>query len=123
MQRVGDEYHLLLECPELQELRNEFLPHFFKNNPNMYKYQQLMSSQDGKVIIKLFKFIKGGFKCIYLELSLYFLHCYCITMLCTAVSICIYMYSMPPREARVIINLETKAYIIDYIVRLTGGYI
>ena len=27
----------------------------------MYKYQQLMSSQDGKVIIKLFKFIKGGF--------------------------------------------------------------
>ena len=27
----------------------------------MYKYQQLMSSQDGKVIIKLFKFSKGGF--------------------------------------------------------------
>ena len=58
MQRVGDEYHFLLKCPELREMRNEFLPHFFKNNPNMYKYQQLMSSQDGKVIIKLFKFIK-----------------------------------------------------------------
>ena len=32
----------LLERPELQELRNEFLPHFFTNNPDMYK--QLMSS-------------------------------------------------------------------------------
>ena len=52
MQRVG-------------ELRNEFLPHFFTNNPNMYKFQQLMSSQDGKVIIKLFKFIKGGFNYTY----------------------------------------------------------
>ena len=61
MQRVGDEYHCLLECPELQELRNEFLPHFFTNNPNMYNFQQLMSSQDGKVIIKLFTFIKEGF--------------------------------------------------------------
>ena len=61
LKRVGDEYHFLLECPESQEMRNEFLPHFFKNNPNMYKYQQLMSSQDGKVIIKLFKFIKGWF--------------------------------------------------------------
>ena len=51
----------LLECPELQELRNEFLTHFLTNNPNMYKFQQLMSSQDGKMIIKLFKVIKGGF--------------------------------------------------------------
>ena len=61
MQRVGDEYHFLLECPELQEMRNEFLPHFFTTNPDMYKFQQLMSSQDGKVIIKSFKFIKSGF--------------------------------------------------------------
>ena len=29
MQRAVDEYHFLLECPELQELRNEFLPHAF----------------------------------------------------------------------------------------------
>ena len=48
--------------------------------------------------------------CIYLELSLYFLHCYCNTMLCTAVSICMSMYSMPPREARVIINRETLGF-------------
>ena len=70
MQRVGDEYHFLLECPELQEMRNEFLPPFIKKNPNMYKYQQLMSSQDGKVIIKLFKFIKGGFN--HLHLYIYY---------------------------------------------------
>ena len=58
MQRVGDEYHFLLECPELQELRNDFLPHFFTTKPGMYKFQQLMSSQDGKVIINMFKCIK-----------------------------------------------------------------
>ena len=34
----------------------------FTNNPDMYKFQQLMSSQDGKVIIKLFKFIKERVK-------------------------------------------------------------
>ena len=62
MQLAVDEYHFLSECPELQELRIHFCHTLFSNNPDMFKFHQLMSSHEGKVIIKLFKFIKERVK-------------------------------------------------------------
>ena len=49
--RVGDEFHFLLECPELQDLRTELLPRFCHNNPNMLKLESLSNDlcQTGKI--------------------------------------------------------------------------
>ena len=57
---VGDEYHFLLECPALVNLRNKFIPKFFRTNPNFYKYSQLLSIKSGKLLLNLCKFIKEG---------------------------------------------------------------
>ena len=57
---VGDEYHFLLECPALDNLRNKFIPAFYRKHPNFYKYSQLLSFKNGKKLLNLCKFIKEG---------------------------------------------------------------
>ena len=56
-----DEFHFVLECSILSELRNQFLPKYCHQRPNVLKFKNIMSSQNPKVIKKLVQYLKESF--------------------------------------------------------------
>ena len=59
-QQLGDEYHYLFECEELEVLRLDYIPKYYRSNHNTIKYKSLMCSET-KVLCRLCKFISGLF--------------------------------------------------------------
>jgi hypothetical protein len=59
---VGDEYHFLLECETLHNLRLKFLPRCFHTKPNFSKFSSLMSCTSKKKLLALSKFVFEGLK-------------------------------------------------------------
>ena len=55
---IGDEYHYLLVCPLFQEARIKFIPKSFYVKPSVFKFLQLINSEEHKVLIQLSRFIK-----------------------------------------------------------------
>ena len=55
---IGDEYHFLLECQLLHEIRNKHLPEYFWKYPNKYKFRLLLNSKNISLISKVAKFVK-----------------------------------------------------------------
>ena len=62
MNRLGDEYHFVMECPALQYLRNQYLPQYYTTHPNFYKYTTLMKMDNRKRLLSFAKFIRQGLK-------------------------------------------------------------
>lgn len=62
LNRVGDEFHFLLECPALSDLRHKYLPHHFSHHPDFFKYSKLMSTLNRKSLLTLGKFVTEGSK-------------------------------------------------------------
>ncbi|XP_070179034.1 uncharacterized protein [Littorina saxatilis] len=62
LNRVGDEFHFLLECPALAEIREKFIPPHFRQHPNFFKYSNLMTTPNRKKLLNLGKFVAEGFK-------------------------------------------------------------
>ena len=60
LDKVGDEFHFILECPMLNELRLKYIPQFYFRRPNFYKYSQLLSIQSKNKLLNLGKFLKEG---------------------------------------------------------------
>ena len=60
LDKVGDEFHFILECPILNELRLKYIPQFYFRRPNFYKYSQLLSIQSKNKLLNLGKFLKEG---------------------------------------------------------------
>ena len=60
LSNIGDEYHFLLECPVLSDLRSKFIPKYYSKYPNFYKYSELLSLKNHNKILKLSKFVKAG---------------------------------------------------------------
>ena len=60
-EKIGDEFHFLLECPFLTEIRTKYIDRYYWVHPNFYKFSQLLSSRNSKKVLKLGKFIKEGF--------------------------------------------------------------
>ena len=56
--KLGDEYHFMLECNELVNLRKKFLPKFCHSNPNMFKLIKLLSTHDEKTLHNISIYIK-----------------------------------------------------------------
>lgn len=54
----GDEYHYVLVCSFFDKERRELVRQFYRANPNIYKFQKLMSSQKVKVLSNLMKLLK-----------------------------------------------------------------
>ena len=52
---IGDEFHFILECTVLNELRFKFLPKRYHKYPNAIKFSNLLNS-------KLCKYIEEGLK-------------------------------------------------------------
>lgn len=60
---VGDEYHLLFVCQneDLVRLRNEYISHFYRQNPTQNKHILLMSNSNKKIMMGLVKFLRKAF--------------------------------------------------------------
>ena len=56
-----DGFHFVLECSILSEVRNQFLPKYCHQRPNVLKFKNIMSSQNLNVIKKLVKYLKESF--------------------------------------------------------------
>ena len=57
---VGDEFHFLLKCQFLSNLRKQIFPNYFCNNPTIEKLVYLLNSNYPPLLFKLHKYIKAG---------------------------------------------------------------
>ena len=60
---MGDEFHFILECKNLQliELRNQYISPYFSNSPSLEKLVELFENR-GRKLYKLAKYIKEAMK-------------------------------------------------------------
>ena len=56
---IGDEFHLILECTVLNELRLKFLPKIYQKYPNAIKLSKLFNSKSIIILKKLCKYVEG----------------------------------------------------------------
>ena len=61
LEKIGDEFHFLLECPKLENIRTKYIPKYFCVKPNFYKYAKLLSIKNKTKMLNLGKFIHHGF--------------------------------------------------------------
>ena len=59
--KLGDEYHFLMECPALTTIRKDIIPSNLLKHANVLKFHNLMNANT-KVLNKVGKFICEGFK-------------------------------------------------------------
>lgn len=50
---LEDEYHFIIQCRQYRELRKQFLPSRFWKHPSMYKFIELINSNNETLIKKL----------------------------------------------------------------------
>ena len=55
--KLGDEFHFLLECPILNNLRIQYLPTFCLKNPNVLKLANLLNDRRSSRLINISKYI------------------------------------------------------------------
>ena len=55
--QIGDEFHFILECKSLENLRKKYLCKYYNQNPNIIKFNELMSTHKKKMLEKLCFFI------------------------------------------------------------------
>ena len=62
--QVGDEYHVLFQCQyqHVVQLRNKYIPDYYKTNPNQFKFIMLMQSENVKLLNNLAQFIKEALR-------------------------------------------------------------
>ena len=58
-----DEFHLILECSVLKNIRRKFLPTYCLSNPNTINFQNVMSPHTDLLRKKLAQYIKQTFNC------------------------------------------------------------
>ena len=59
---IGDEFHFILECTVLNELRLNFLPKIYQKYPNAIKLSNLLNSKSIIILKKLCKYVEEGLK-------------------------------------------------------------
>ena len=55
---LGDEYHFICKCPFFSEPRAKYITPFYSNRLSMFKFCQLLNSNDAKLIRNLCRFIE-----------------------------------------------------------------
>ena len=59
---LGDEYHFLLVCKSLSDLRQRYIPEYYFKYPSMYRFIVLMSTDHVKTIRNLAAFVYSSFQ-------------------------------------------------------------
>ena len=59
--KLDDEYHFVLECQALQNLRKQLIPREYWVRPSMEKFIKLLNSEDSHIISKTAEFARKGF--------------------------------------------------------------
>ena len=62
MNSIESEYHFLLVCPHYRDLRNKYIPSFYRTWPTKMKFYNLMKSQSTKLIRNVAAFVFLGVK-------------------------------------------------------------
>lgn len=60
--RLGDEYHFILECEFFRDMRIKYVPKYYWCRPNALKYKELMSTSRKSVRLNICKFVSEGMK-------------------------------------------------------------
>ena len=58
--QLGDEFHFCLECPDLKELGNKFLPADIYKRLNVINFGRILSIKNKITLVNVAKFIKFG---------------------------------------------------------------
>jgi len=58
---IEDEYHFVLECFMYKDLRNVYIPVYYRSRPNMQKFVELITNENENVIKKLCVFVHKAF--------------------------------------------------------------
>ena len=51
--KLGDEFHYIMECPKFDKQRKKYIDNRFTTRPNMHKYISMMQSKDDTILNKL----------------------------------------------------------------------
>ncbi len=54
---IEDEYHFMIVCDRYTELRTKYISRYYRHNPSMYKFIQLLQSSNRKVVNNLSYYI------------------------------------------------------------------
>ena len=55
---IGENFHYLFVCSHFNSDRKQFLKPYFYKRPNMIKFKELLTTENGKLLIKLSDFVK-----------------------------------------------------------------
>jgi hypothetical protein len=59
---IEDEFHFILECPVYNNIRRQYIPHWYRTRPNMIKFIDLLSSSDVQILYRLAKYLIKAFE-------------------------------------------------------------
>lgn len=59
---IGDEFHYIMVCKCFDEVRKQYIPNFYRNNPNVLKYYSLFSTKKLSLLNNICKFISVIFE-------------------------------------------------------------
>ena len=59
---IGDEFHFILECTVLNELRFKLLPKHCHNYPNIIKFSSLLNFKSIIILKKICEYVEEGLK-------------------------------------------------------------
>ena len=54
---LGDEYHYILKCPFFSEERKKFIPLYYRTNPNVIKFKDIMCNNSKRQLTNNIRFI------------------------------------------------------------------
>ena len=54
---IGDEFHYLLTCKSIQEIRKQYLKRYYYTNPNILQFESLMNTKNKIELRKICSFI------------------------------------------------------------------
>ena len=59
--KMDDEYHFIIECSILQDLRAQLIPRYYWQHPSMYKLIELINTENLTLLKRLSEFARKGF--------------------------------------------------------------
>ena len=59
---LEDEFHFVLECELYSSIRNIYIPLYYRINPSMFKFTELINCENKNVTISMSVYIKKAFE-------------------------------------------------------------